>query len=531
MPSRDLLGQIERFTSRTADARAAWHAARAARLLAPGHEAREAEVEAARRLARQTLEHDGPVLAGAEAPRPADAVERAALEAVRRMVFAVAGTDELREREEALTAALRDAAPLVHDEPVEPAPTAAVPRRTRSGPREPRPESEVSSTLDRRRAAWQGSAEAAATASRAAELVELRQAKARSLGFTDAWQMALAELGLEDGWLLDELTRVDRNSRELWRQRKAELDTQAGRRWSVAAPVAVWLHDDPSLRTPRRVHHADVEARLGDATPALLARLFDGIAMNARASLPRLCVSMESRQLEAAGTGVDRAVSVPDGAGVEHAAAVLTGLSHLVASRYARPGLEGWAAEPASLLAAASLAESVRRALWEPLFLREFSGATDARITPYAADMRRGEIEYRLARGRWQGAVTAFSRDVHTGAAAPAQWAAQWAEARARHQLVEPPEHDVPEWALWAATLAPPRDVIAATVAPWAAAQFKAPIVKLGGQAAVTDNFGLGEFYIQEVLAPGASVAFWDLVATATGEPLVATSWLRELGL
>ena len=136
-----------------------------------------------------------------------------------------------------------------------------------------------------RRAAWQASKQVGArVAEQVRQLAGLRNEAARSLGYRDHFELALATGELDEGRLFATLDEVDRATAGPFREWKARLDESLAARFDCeAAALRPWHYDDPFFQDPPVAGALDLDPLFEDADiEALTLRTYDGLGLDLR---------------------------------------------------------------------------------------------------------------------------------------------------------------------------------------------------------------------------------------------------------
>ncbi|TVR03651.1 MAG: hypothetical protein EA398_04195 [Deltaproteobacteria bacterium] len=391
----------------------------------------------------------------------------------------------------------------------------------------------------RRREAWEASMQVGdAVAEAVRRLAGLRNELARAQGHRDGFAMGLAHQGLDEGWLMGLLGRIERDTREPYRVRKARLDGRLADRFGVAEDeLGVWAGADPFFqRSPGLEDVGEaLESWLAGRDPADLAtRFLDGLGMNLRPVMassdlePRAGKSQHAFCVHLDRSGDVRILS-NNRRGRTWAMTMLHEGGHAVYERYLDPGLPWLLREPAHTLVTEAVAMWLGRQAMDPEFLVEFAGAPADEVTPLAAALRREQAFEMLLFARWVLVMVHFERALYADPQA-GDLAETWYALKQRYQLVEvPPDRAGRED--WAAkihlALAPvyyPNYLLGELLA----SQLRAVLLEESGERTLSDNLAAGELLIARVFRPGARLPWERLVEEATGEALEPRHFLRE---
>jgi peptidyl-dipeptidase A len=386
-----------------------------------------------------------------------------------------------------------------------------------------------------RRAAWQASKQVGAeVAGQVRELAELRNEAARSLGYRDHFDLALATGELDEARLFATLDEVDRQTAGPFREWKAGLDQTLAARFGCSdADLRPWHLDDPFFQDPPGRGTVDLDPVFAAADlEALTLRTYDGLGLDLRPVLARSdLLARDGKSQHAFCIDVDREGDVRVLCNIEPnerwMSTMLHEFGHATYDRgvdRALPWLLRAAAHPLTTEGVAMLFGRLPR---DPGWLTAIAGLprSDAEtLGPGLAAAQRAAL---LVFARWVLVMTHFERGLYADPGADQE--ARWWGLVERFQLVIRPDPGAADQA-WASK-------VHLTVAPvyyqnylygeLVASQLAATLDDRAG--GLVDRPAAGRFLVEAFFRPGASLRWDHLVERATGEPLAATSFARQL--
>jgi peptidyl-dipeptidase A len=386
-----------------------------------------------------------------------------------------------------------------------------------------------------RRAAWQASKQVGAeVAGQVRELAALRNEAARSLGYRDHFELALATGELDEARLFATLDEVDRQTVGPFREWKAALDRSLAARFGCSvADLRPWHLDDPFFQDPPVRGTVDLDPLFAGADlEALTLRTYDGLGLDLRPVLSRSdLLARDGKSQHAFCVDIDREGDVRVLGNIEPNERWMSTMLHEFGhATYDRevdrtlPWLLRAAAHPLTTEGVAMLFGRLPR---DPEWLTTIVGLPRRDVEALRPRLAAAQRAALLVFARWVLVMTHFERGLYADPGADHE--ARWWSLVERFQLVNRPDPGAAEQA-WASK-------IHLTVAPvyyqnylygeLVASQLAATLADRAG--GIVDHTAAGRFLVEAFFRPGASLRWDHLVERATGEPLAATSFARQL--
>lgn len=147
---------------------------------------------------------------------------------------------------------------------------------------------EHSEDLELRRRAWEASKQIGAEVAPAlVELVRLRNAAARDLGYASYYSMMLELDELDEAEVFSLLDRVLEGSQQPFERYKAELDARLAARFGISVhELAPWHYDDPFFQEAPAAG-VDLDTWFETGGEEIVARYFDAVGFDVRPILAR----------------------------------------------------------------------------------------------------------------------------------------------------------------------------------------------------------------------------------------------------
>ncbi|HEY8476409.1 MAG TPA: M2 family metallopeptidase [Chloroflexota bacterium] len=304
------------------------------------------------------------------------------------------------------------------------------------------------------REAWEASKEVGRqVADRVLEIVALRNAAARRMGYPSYYQRSLSAQEIDEARLFEILDELERLTRDPFRRAKADLDAELAQRFGVEVEqLRPWHYGDRFFQNPPPLRAVDVDALFqGKDLEALAVRTFDGMGMDVRDILARSDLyARPGKNQHAFCTHIDRSGDVRILCNLQPTArwmdTLLHELGHGVYDKYLDMSLPYLLREPAHILSTEAIAILMGRLATSPAWLVQVAGVPAAEVARIAPALERREQLAELIFVRWMLVMTHFERAMY---ADPRQdLNALWWDLVERFQLLRRPEgRHAPDWA------------------------------------------------------------------------------------
>jgi peptidyl-dipeptidase A len=390
-----------------------------------------------------------------------------------------------------------------------------------------------SDDLAERRAAWEASKTVgAAVADDVRELARLRNAAAHSLGYRDWFALSVATSEMDEEKLLATLAEADAATAEPFARWKAELDVRLAARFGCAvADLAPWHYADPFFQEVPAEGGVDLsDAFAGVDLVELSRRTYDGIGLETRAVLDRSDLfPREGKCQHAFCIDVDRAGDVRVLANVvpnqDWMDTMLHELGHATFDAGLDPALP-WLLRDTHLVVTEGIAILMGRLAGDPEWLERVLGMSPEEVASIAGSLRRARAAELLVFTRWVLVMTNFERALYADPESDLD--ACWWELVERYQLVRRPEGRTrPDWAAKIHVACAPVYYHTYLYGHLVASQLAATLERECG--GLVDRPAAGSLLGERVFAPGLSLRWDRLIEQATGEPLTAASFGRDI--
>jgi peptidyl-dipeptidase A len=364
------------------------------------------------------------------------------------------------------------------------------------------------------------------------ELARLRNEAARTLGFRDWFALSVATSEMDEARLFATLDEADRVTAEPFARWKAELDDRLAARFGCGVgDLRPWHYADPFFQDVPAEGGVDLNAYFtGRDLVELTTRTFDGLGLETRPILERSDLfPRDGKSQHAFCIDIDRAGDtrvlanvVPDQYWMD---TMLHELGHGVFNAGLRPELP-WILRDCHLVVTEGIAILMGRLASDREWLELVAGVEAAEAAALEGTLRAARAAELLVFTRWVLVMTNFERALYDD---PEQdLDARWWELVRRYQLVTPPEgRRAPDWAAKIHVAVAPVYYHTYLYGQMVASQLAATLRRECG--GIVDRDTAGRLLVERIFAPGLAVRWDSLLEQATGEPLSAAAFGRDL--
>ncbi len=387
-----------------------------------------------------------------------------------------------------------------------------------------------------RREAWEASKEVGAqVAEQVRELVRLRNASARRLGFRDHYALALFVSEIDEAWLLALLEELALRTEAPFRQIKATLDAALAERFHCTPDdLRPWHYADPFFQHPPDGEGPDLDPIFAQASLEELARrTYRGLGLDVEAILARSDLyERPGKNQHAFCLDVDRRGDVRVLCNLRPTerwmSTLLHELGHAVYDAYISRELPWLLRRPAHMLTTEAIAMLMGRLTQDPRWLREIAGVPTEQaeaLAPRLHDRLRRKLLIFL---RWALVMVHFERAFYADPDRP-DLNELWWDLKARYQLLTPPEgRDQPDWAAKYHIAMAPVYYHNYVLGEVLASQLRDTVERSFGH--LVNRPHAGEFLREAIFAPGSRWNWQETVQRATGRPLDLSPLLGFVG-
>ncbi len=389
----------------------------------------------------------------------------------------------------------------------------------------------------RRRSIWEASKQIGREAAGPLlELVRRRNQAARSLGFTDYYQMSLTLQEQDEDELFSLLEEFRVRSDEPFRQLRSGMDGELARRFGVTTgELRPWHWDDFFSQEAPAADDLDLDAFFAGVDQEQLAReFFAGVGLPVDEVLRQSDLyEREGKSQHAFCINIDREGDVRVLCNLrptEHWTMVLLHeLGHAVHDRYLDPSLPFLLRAPAHTFTTEAVAMYMGRLTRDPRWLREAAGKEiDDETARRVSRQLRTQM---LVSARWMLVMAHFERALYRDPDR-ADLNRLWWDTVERFQLVRRPDgRQEPDWAAKIHLSNAPVYYHNYLLGEWMASQLSAHIdreVRAENGNSVAQDPAVGNFFRSELFARGASLPWNQLLQAATGEGLTPIHFVEE---
>lgn len=391
-----------------------------------------------------------------------------------------------------------------------------------------------SDDVDERRLVWEASKQVGAeVAERVLDLVRLRNEIAVGLGYRDHFALSLALTELDETRLFEVFDEVDRASAEPFAAWKASVDAGLGERFGCTVDeLRPWHYDNVFFQSPPAGTGADLNAWFRERDLVdLTERTYAGIGLDVAPIVGRSDLEpREGKNQHAFCADLDRSGDVrvlcnnlPT---EEWAEVMLHEFGHAVYSAETDAQLP-WSLRTMHSLVTEGIAMMFEKLSKDPAWLTTVVGVEAAEVEAVRPQLDEGFRGGLLTFCRWVLVMTNFERGLY--ADPDADHNTRWWDLVERYQLLRRPDgRSAPDWAAKIHIASAPVYYQNYLLGQLVALQLTDTLTtRFGG---LIGDPGIGEFLVDQVFRPGASIRWDHLVERATGHPLTASHLAARLG-
>ncbi|HET8655957.1 MAG TPA: M2 family metallopeptidase [Longimicrobiaceae bacterium] len=386
----------------------------------------------------------------------------------------------------------------------------------------------------RRRAAWEAAKEVGERAAEPLrELVRVRNAAARSLGFENYYAMDLALQELDEPTLFGILDAFREETDAAFATLRGEMDLGLAGRFGLGpAELRPWHWEDFFSQEAPAIGEVNLDRLFhGRNLPALAREYYASIALPADDILARSDLyERENKDQHAFCTDIDREGDVRTLCNLRDnersMSTLLHELGHGVYDKFIPRELPYPVRCAAHTMTTEAVAMFMGRLTRNPEWLREALGATIG--APEAEDIRRQLRLSMLVSARWILVMSYFERELYRDPDRADLNTLWWDLVESIQRVRRPEGRDAPDWASKMHLSMSPVYYHNYLLGEMTASQLGAAIrARTGGGTAYTSR-EVGRFLRERVFSRGAVLPWNELMEEATGEPLSPRYFVEE---
>ena len=390
-----------------------------------------------------------------------------------------------------------------------------------------------SDDVEERRAAWEASKTVGALVARdVRELARLRNAAAHTLGFRDWFALSVATAEMDEQKLMSTLDEADRATAEPFARWKADLDGRLAARFGCTTEeLGPWHYADAFFQEVPAEGGVDLDPLLENADLVELSRrTYDGLGLETRDVLTRSDLfPRDGKCQHAFCIDIDRAGDVRVLANVVPNQQWMDTMLHELGHATFDAGLDSslpWLLRDTHLVVTEGIAILMGRLAGDAEWLERVLGVDSSSVASLAEGLRRARAAELLVFTRWVLVMTNFERALYADPESDLD--ATWWELVERYQLVRKPEGPA-QAGLGGED---PRGLRARLLPQLPLRADRRLAARRDARTGMRRDRrppGRGEAAGERVFAPGLSVRWDRLIEQATGEPLTAAHFGRDI--
>jgi peptidyl-dipeptidase A len=388
---------------------------------------------------------------------------------------------------------------------------------------------------------WEASKEIGGTmAPELVELVKLRNRAARSLGFSDYYEMQM-QLGEEDPAEIAALfDQLDSLTREPFALLKKQIDSSLAAQHHIdKSQLRPWHYQDRFFQSAPGIYAVNLDEYYRDKDPVALARTyFAGIGLPVDSILVRSDLyERPGKYQHAYCSDIDRAGDVRAVCNVRPdyywTNTMLHELGHGVYDYYNDRQLPWLLRSAAHSFTTEAVANFFGKLSGNPKWLVQVAEVPQAEIDKVSADCFRMQRLEQLVFSRWAQVMVRFERSLYQN---PDQDLNQlwWSLVEKYQGLTRPEGRNTPDWAAKIHLVDAPVYYHNYLMGELLASQLAATIGRtvLNSSDPFGEDFAgdprIGQFFVDKVFRPGSRYQWNEMIEQATGEKLTAVHYARQ---
>lgn len=384
----------------------------------------------------------------------------------------------------------------------------------------------------------------AAVAPRLVELAGLRNEAARKMGYKNYWDMKIRLDEHDPRELRTIFAQLEKFTDEPYRRMKAELDTELARRFNIPPEEMMpWHYDNPFFQAapPSEKINLDEFYRgmKKEDLVTLAEKFFIDIGLPVEDILKRSDLyERPGKNQHAFSTAIDRHKDVRILMNLSPTAedmdTLMHELGHALYSIHHDFDLPFNLIEAAHAFTTEAVAQVFGALAKNPTWLITYAGADENKVNEMEAAILEQRRREQLIFARWSLVMFHFEAALYEN---PGQDLNKtWWDLVERFQMLKRPENrNAPDWAAKIHFTIAPVYYHNYQLGELLSAQIRAALVKLTvhrGPAAGL-RYGqqpeIGKFFLEKIFKPGKTLPWPEFVKAATGEPLTAGHFAREI--
>jgi len=394
---------------------------------------------------------------------------------------------------------------------------------------------------EKRRKAWEASKQIGRVVSGdLIELVRKRNEAARSLGFSDYFEMQLTLAEQSEEELVELFDELDSLTTDSFAAIKARIDSSLALRYGISPEEMMpWHYHDPFFQEVPSYLDIDLDSFFkGKDILEIAVEFYEGIGLEVEDILNRSDLyEREGKDQHAFCTDIDREgdvrilLNLKDNANWMET--TLHELGHAVYDKYIDRSLPYLLRQRAHIFTTEGIAMLMGRQVKNPDWLGAMAGMTDEEKEQIGDDVRELLAAFELIFSRWCQVMFRFERELYRN---PDQdLNSLWWNLVEKYQNLKKPEgRDEPDWAAKIHVATVPvyyhnymlGELFASQIQSYLARELMG--LPEGTEISFAGNPEVGRYLIEKVFRPGARYRWEEFVEFATGEPLSAKHFAAQ---
>ncbi len=387
-----------------------------------------------------------------------------------------------------------------------------------------------------RERAWKASKQIGAqVASDVLELAKMRNKLARSLGYRDYFEMAMALNEQTPEEIIGLFDKLDREIAPEYAKVKSEIDGILAKRYGISAKkIMPWHYEDPFFQEGISLNTVNLDKYYkGKNLEKIATDFYSSVGLDVEDILERSSLYEQKGKMQHAFcTDIDREGDVRILTNLKDNEAwmdtLLHELGHAVYDKYIDKSLPYVLREAAHTFTTEAVAMYFGRNSKNPEFLKQYCGISEREAKRIAPELFKAQKFQQLVFSRWCQVVTRFEKEMYAHPEKGVEYFNNyWWDLKEKYQLEKRPKNwNNPDWAAKIHISAYPVYYHNYMLGELFASQMNYYIAKNIlhtedlKQPFPGGNKKVGEFFIEKIFKPGAKYRWDEFVRQATGDNL-----------
>jgi len=367
-------------------------------------------------------------------------------------------------------------------------------------------------------------------------LVKLRNQMANKLGYSDYYQFSLSLQEMDEKWLFTLLDQLEKKTNPLFKKTKKELDNKLAEEFGIkTTELMPWHYRDPFFQVYPKPRGSVIDQSLKTKSlEEITTEFYKGIGLDIQPILKKSDLyERKGKDQHAFCIGIDCPSDVrilcnikPNTQWLE---TMLHEFGHGVYDKYLNPKLPFYLRGASHIMTTEAIALMMERMVGEKAFLVKYLGISPAKAVQISQLQKETTRNRLIVFTRWCLVMSHFERNLYQN---PDQdLNGLWWKLVSQYQLLKtPPNRNESDWAAKIHIATVPVYYHNYLLGELFATQLLHAMKQDSGiQDKLLNNTKTGDFLVNKVFYPGASLRWDQLIEKATSEPLNPDYFINNL--